>query len=391
MRKRILSTPICIWVELETRTYSYLPKHSVEKRDRASQRKREKRREVSLCCAFYDGIQKFVLKDFCLQTSEQAKSAEELHCFSHWAAVRLHRGGERGEDNRHKPGRTQTSTCAAHTHARGKDMPCCVLAAHLFCPIHSHLQATATAVCRGWWASDYYMHSHKRCFVSFCSSLARHVLSAAVCLPSAFCLLPSLAWSRSSPLCGANRTCISGLSSRLVAQQLCRLFIYIYSWLLQSLDCCSSCCYSCSCCHCCRQVETAKKHTQICTGWMHFLLFLSQQLNATKLMYSPLSHSLSFSLYLLGSPSFHFSCIFYVPTAKFTWPLTFSFAFFSCQFIMQFLFVFFNVDVSRCKINCHLGNHNGNAQQQFEGVSKGEAVRGCMGVWHKSVTSWMMF
>lgn len=96
MRKRILSTPICIWVELETRTYSYLPKHSVEKRDSASQWKREKRRqwEVSLCCAFYDGIQKFVLKDFCLQTSEQAKSAEELHCFSHWAAVRLQRGGK---------------------------------------------------------------------------------------------------------------------------------------------------------------------------------------------------------------------------------------------------------------------------------------------------------
>lgn len=43
---------------------------------------------------------------------------------------------------------------------------------------------------------------------------------------------------------------------------------------------------------------------------------------------------------------------------------------------MQFLFVFFDVDVSRCKINCHLGNHNGNAQQQFGGVSKGERVWG---------------
>lgn len=192
MRKRILSTPICIWVELETRTYSYLPKHSVQKRDRASQREAEREdREVSLCCAFYDGIQKFVLKDFCLQTSEHAKSAEELHCFSHWAAVRLWRersaeGG--GEDNRHKPAGTQTCTCAPQTHARGKDMPC-VLAAHLFCPIHSHLQTTATADCKGWWASDYYMHSHKRCFVSF-SCWSCLSLDVSCQLPSA-CLLPA--------------------------------------------------------------------------------------------------------------------------------------------------------------------------------------------------------
>lgn len=155
--------------------------------------------------------------------------------------------------------------------------------------------------CRGWWASDYCMHSHKRCFVSFCCSA---LVFGSTCLVScrlpACCLLPSLAWSRSSPLCGANRTCISGLSSRLVAQQLCRLFIYIYSWLLQSLDCCCSCCCSCSCscCHCCRQVETAKKHTQICTGWMHFFLFLSQQLNATKLMFSHSSAPLYLSLSL---------------------------------------------------------------------------------------------
>lgn len=95
--------------------------------------------------------------------------------------------------------------------------------------------------------------------------------------------------------------------------------------------------------------------------------------------------SLGLLLSFSASSSFHFSCIFYVPTAKFTWPLTFSFAFFSCQFLMQFLFVFFDVAVSRCKINCHLGNHNGNARQQFEGVSK--SVRG-RGVTCLSLPEW---
>lgn len=114
----------------------------------------------------------------------------ELH-----SGCRVERGeGVGGEDNRHKPGRTQTCTCAAHTHARGKDITCCVLAAHLFCPIHSHLQATATAtataeddepqitVCTR--TSDALSPS-----AALLSSLARHVLSAAVCQPAACCLL----------------------------------------------------------------------------------------------------------------------------------------------------------------------------------------------------------
>lgn len=265
MRKRILSTPICIWVELETRTYSYLPKHSVQKRDRPNQRdrKRERGREIGeLVLCFLRWHTKICAKGLLLTNERAGKKCGRIALFfslSCSQAVGREEWGGRGEDNRHKPAGTQTCTCAPQTHARGKDMPC-VLAAHLFCPIHSHLQTTATADCKGWWASDYYMHSHKRCFVSFCcwSCLS---LDVSCQLPSA-CLLPSLAWSRSSPLCGANRTCISGLSSRLVAQQLCWLFIYIYSWLLQSLDCCCSCSCCCSCCLCCRQVETAKKHTQ---------------------------------------------------------------------------------------------------------------------------------
>lgn len=194
MRKRILSTPICIWVELETRTYSYLPKHSVQKRDRPSQRDRERERgreigELVLC--FLRWHTKICAKGLLLTNERAGKKCGRIALFfslSCSQAVEREEWGGRGEDNRHKPAGTQTCTCAPQTHARGKDMPC-VLAAHLFCPIHSHLQTTATADCKGWWASDYYMHSHKRCFVSF-SCWSCLSLDVSCQLPSA-CLLPA--------------------------------------------------------------------------------------------------------------------------------------------------------------------------------------------------------
>jgi len=77
---------ICIWVwawDLHV-FYIYLKDRG---RERATEVGREKETDI-VVLFMLRGIQKFVLKDFCLQTSEQVKSAEELHCFLHWATVR---------------------------------------------------------------------------------------------------------------------------------------------------------------------------------------------------------------------------------------------------------------------------------------------------------------
>lgn len=95
---------------------------------RETERETERRQRGELVLCFLRWHTKICAKGLLLTNERAGKKCGRIALFfslsCSQAVEREKRRGGEGEDNRHKPARTQTCTCAPQTHARGKDMPC---------------------------------------------------------------------------------------------------------------------------------------------------------------------------------------------------------------------------------------------------------------------------
>lgn len=118
MRKRIVSTSICIWVELETRTYSYLPKDAVGKGEKEEDsREGERECERSLLC-FLCWHTQICTKGLLLTNERAGKKCGRIALFF----CSRRRQGRKSEE------KTQGISQPGHRHAHARTwqgyMPC---------------------------------------------------------------------------------------------------------------------------------------------------------------------------------------------------------------------------------------------------------------------------